>query len=134
MKHMWPQDLEVIWGRLKNLNINYGFPSNTRPFVVGEVYDDQVISGSEYWHLGVTTEFKYPSAIAKSFRGQDQLHWLRSFGEGWGFHPSTNVLSFVTNHDTQREGYFSYKEGRLYKMAVAFHLGEMKLQRNLFCN
>lgn len=33
----WPGDLEVIWGRLKNLNINYGFPSNARPFVVGEV-------------------------------------------------------------------------------------------------
>lgn len=124
MKHMWPQDLEVIWGRLKDLNVNYGFAANSRPFVVGEVYDDQVVSGSEYWHLGTTTEFRYPNAITKSFRGQDALKWLQSFGEGWGFHPSQYVLTFVTNHDTQREGLFSYKEGRLYRMAVAFHLGK----------
>lgn len=125
MKHMWPQDLTVIWSRLKNLNVDHGFPTNSRPFVVGEVYDDQVIQGSEYWHLGTTTEFRYPNSIAKSFRGQDSLKWLQSFGEGWGFHPSQYVLSFVTNHDTQREGLFSYKEGRLYKMAVAFHLGKV---------
>lgn len=37
MKHMWPGDLEIIWGRLRNLNTNYGFASNSRPFVVGEV-------------------------------------------------------------------------------------------------
>lgn len=124
-KHMWPHDLEVIWGRLKNLNVNYGFAANSRPFVVGEVYDDTVISGSEYWHLGITTEFKFPSNIARSFRGGDSLRWLQSFGEGWAMHPSQNVLTFVTNHDTQREGYFSYKEGRLYKMAVAFHMGKI---------
>lgn len=123
MKHMWPQDLAVIWSRLKNLNTNYGFAANSRPFIVGEVYDDQVINGNQFWHLGTTTEFRFPNAIARSFRGQDALKWLQSFGEGWGFHPSQNVLSFVTNHDTQREGLFSYKEGRLYKMAVAFHLG-----------
>lgn len=37
MKHMWPADLEYILSRMKNLNTNYGFPANTRPFVVGEV-------------------------------------------------------------------------------------------------
>ena len=124
MKHMWPHDLENIWGRLKNLNVNYGFAANSRPFVVGEVYDDDVVKGTEYFHLGTVTEFKFPNAIARSFRGEDSLKWLQSFGEGWGFHPSQYVLSFVTNHDTQREGLFSYKEGRIYKMAVAFHLGK----------
>lgn len=128
MKHMWPADLENIWARLKNLNVNYGFAANSRPFVVGEVYDDGVVTGDEYFHLGTVTEFKFVNAIAKSFRGEDSLKWLQNFGEGWGFHPSRFVLSFVTNHDTQREGLFSYKEGRLYKMAVAFHLGEFHFQ------
>ena len=128
MKHMWPQDLENIWGRLKTLNVNYGFAANSKPFVVGEVYDDGTVTGDEYFHLGTVTEFKYTNAIARSFRGEDALKWLQSFGEGWGFHPSRYVLSFVTNHDTQREGLFSYKEGRLYKMAVAFHLGELRFQ------
>lgn len=36
-KHMWPEDLEVILGQMKNLNTNYGFAANSRPFVVGEV-------------------------------------------------------------------------------------------------
>jgi len=125
MKHMWPQDVANIWGRLKFLNTNYGFAANSRVFVVGEVYDDGTVTGVEYHHLGTTTEFKFPNAIARSFRGEDSLKWLQSFGEGWGFHPSQLVLSFVTNHDTQREGLFSYKEGRLYKMAVAFHLGRL---------
>lgn len=124
MKHMWPHDLENIWGRLKDLNVNYGFAPNSRPFFVGEIYDDEVVKGTEYFHLGTVTEFKFPNAIARSFRGEDSLQWLRNFGEGWGFHPSQYVLSFVTNHDTQREGLFSYKEGRIYKMAVAFHLGK----------
>jgi alpha-amylase len=39
MKHMWPGDLEVIFGRLKNLNTNYGFPSNARAFITSEVID-----------------------------------------------------------------------------------------------
>lgn len=37
MKHMWPKDLENILGQMKNLNQNYGFAANSRPFVVGEV-------------------------------------------------------------------------------------------------
>lgn len=33
----WPEDLEAIWERLRDLNTNYGFAANQRPFVVGEV-------------------------------------------------------------------------------------------------
>lgn len=36
---MWPGDLENIFGRLKNLNANFGFASNDRPFIFGEVID-----------------------------------------------------------------------------------------------
>lgn len=37
MKHMWPADVEYILSRMKNLNTAYGFPTNSRPFVIGEV-------------------------------------------------------------------------------------------------
>mgnify|MGYP002655326128 CR=1 FL=1 len=37
MKHMEPSDLANIFGRLTNLNVNFGFPANSRPFIVGEV-------------------------------------------------------------------------------------------------
>lgn len=42
--------------------------------------------------------------------------------KGWGFHPSQYVLTFVDNHDNQRGGTLSYKNGRQYIMASAFHL------------
>ena len=39
VKHMWPADLQNIYGRLKNLNTNYGFGANSRPFITQEVID-----------------------------------------------------------------------------------------------
>lgn len=39
VKHMWPGDLQNIFGRLKNLNTNYGFSANSRPFITQEVID-----------------------------------------------------------------------------------------------
>jgi alpha-amylase len=39
MKHMWHGDMEAIFGRLNNLNTNYGFAANSRPFITSEVID-----------------------------------------------------------------------------------------------
>lgn len=39
VKHMWPGDLKAITDRLNNLNTNFGFPSNARPFITQEVID-----------------------------------------------------------------------------------------------
>lgn len=39
VKHMWPGDLGNIYGRLKNLNTNYGFAANSRAFITQEVID-----------------------------------------------------------------------------------------------
>jgi len=36
-KHMWPQDLEVIYNRVRNLNTAFGFAAGTRPFIFQEV-------------------------------------------------------------------------------------------------
>lgn len=38
-KHMWPNDLEVIYGSVSNLNTKFGFPANARPFIYQEVID-----------------------------------------------------------------------------------------------
>lgn len=124
MKHMEPRDLENIFGRLNNLNTNFGFAAGSRPFIVGEVIDHggEAISGTEYFSIGTITEFRFENGIARTFRGQSALRWLVNFGEGWGFHPSNRVLTFVDNHDSQRGGALNYKDGRLYKMATAFHL------------
>lgn len=38
VKHMWPEDLKRIYGRLNNLNTNF-FPANSRAFIAQEVID-----------------------------------------------------------------------------------------------
>jgi alpha-amylase len=51
------------------------------------------------------------------------LKYLGNFGEAWNFFPSKYSLTFIDNHDNQRDGHvLTYKDGRLYKMATAFHL------------
>ena len=72
--------------------------------------------------MATITEFRFERAIARTFRGQSALKWLNNFGEGWGFLPSKYAFTFVDNHDSQRGEALSYKDGRIYKMATAFHL------------
>lgn len=38
-KHMWPSDLEAIYGSVKDLSTDHGFASGTRPFFYQEVID-----------------------------------------------------------------------------------------------
>lgn len=59
-KHMWPRDLDVIYGRLNDLNTAQGFPSGSRPYIFQEVIDlgGEAISRDEYTPLGAVTEFK----------------------------------------------------------------------------
>ena len=96
-----PADLEAIWARLRNLNTNYGFASNQRPFVVGEVIGghdgSEGFFASDYFPLGTVTEFRYSQDISRSFSGGSQLRWLQNFGEGWSFFPSKYSLTFVDN-------------------------------------
>lgn len=130
MKHMWPGDMEVIFNRLNNLNTNYGFASNSRPFITQEVIDlgGEAITKNEYTHLGTVTEFRYSAEIGRVFHGRDQLRYLRNFGTEWGFLPSNLALTFVDNHDNQRghgaggDNILTYKNSKQYKMATAFHL------------
>ena len=38
-KHMWPEDLKQIYGRIKDLNRDHGFAPGSRPFIYQEVID-----------------------------------------------------------------------------------------------
>ncbi|XP_058454603.1 alpha-amylase A-like [Malaya genurostris] len=125
-KHMWPADLEVIYGRLKNLNTDFGFSAGARAFMMQEVIDNgdhEVVRKYEYNHLGTVTEFMFSYYMGRAFRGNDELVWLESFGEDWGLLPSRDALVFVDNHDNQRHDFgtiLTYKLPKPYKMAVAF--------------
>ncbi|KAL7011009.1 hypothetical protein ACKWTF_014046 [Chironomus riparius] len=130
VKHMWPADIQNIFGRLNNLNTAHGFAANSRPFITQEVIDlgGEGITKDEYLHLGSVTEFRYSAEIGRVFRGYDLLKYLRNFGEGWGFMASASALTFVDNHDNQRghgaggDNVLTYKVPKQYKMATAFHL------------
>uniref|UniRef100_A0ABM0N0J5 Alpha-amylase n=1 Tax=Saccoglossus kowalevskii TaxID=10224 RepID=A0ABM0N0J5_SACKO len=127
-KHMYPEDLEVIYGQMNNL-VTPTFPSGSRPFIVQEVidYGGEAISATEYTHLGRVTEFKYGRELSNCFRGGNDLKYLYNWGEAWGLLPRGDALSFIDNHDTQRNhggggNPLTYKEPREYKMAVSFML------------
>ncbi|XP_055587971.1 alpha-amylase 2-like [Uranotaenia lowii] len=130
VKHMWPGDLQVIFGRLNNLNTAHGFPAGARPFITQEVIDlgGEAISVTEYTHLGTVTEFRHSAEIGRVFHGRDSLHHLNNWGTGWGFLPSHKALVFIDNHDNQRGhgagggNILTYKNPKQYKMASAFML------------
>lgn len=128
-KHMWPSDLEVIYGRVRNLNTHFGFAAGARPYMYQEVIDLGGGNGFryEYTPLGAVTEFMYSMNIGKAFKGREQLRWLWNFGPAWDMLPGEFALVFVDNHDNQREGaggdnVLNYKQAKQYKMATAFTL------------
>lgn len=129
-KHMWPQDLAVIYERIKPLNATHGFKNGARPFIYQEVIDlgNEAISKNEYTSMGVVTEFSFSDAIGRVFRGFEPLKNLKNWGPAWGFMSSEDALVFVDNHDNQRghgaggANILTFRDERLYKMATAFKL------------
>nr|AAW66411.1 Amyrel [Drosophila sternopleuralis] len=125
-KHMAADDLDYIFSNMRDLNTDHGFPRGARPFIYQEVIDHghETVSHDEYTPLGAVTEFRFSEEIGKAFRGNNALKWLQSWGTDWGFLPSDEALTFVDNHDNQRDGgqELNYKSAKEYKMATAFHL------------
>ncbi|XP_053679215.1 alpha-amylase A-like [Anopheles nili] len=124
-KHMWPADLEVIFGRLNNLNTAYGFAPDSRAFLAQEVIDmgsHEAVRKYEYIHLGTVTEFMYSHYLGRAFSGGDALRWLSNFGDAWGLLSSRDAFVFVDNHDNQRghDGILTHMQPKPYKMATAF--------------
>lgn len=117
---MWPNDLKIIYSRLKNLNMQQGFPANAKPYIFQEVidYGHESISKNEYNEFAAVIEFKYASEISNSFRGNNLLKWFVNFGEPWGLLPTKDALVFVDNHDTQRDNaaILTYKLPKIYKV------------------
>ncbi|GFR61967.1 alpha-amylase [Elysia marginata] len=63
-KHMWPGDLTVIMGKVKDVQLG------GRPFVVQEVIDmgNEAVAGTEYLSSGRITNFKFGAELARVFR------------------------------------------------------------------
>ena len=103
-KHIWPDDMEIIFSRLNNLNENV-FGLRYRPFIFQEVIDmgGSSISMSEYIYSGRVTNFIYGDKLTNIFlKHTDQAKWLSNWGEYWGMPNSAEAVVFISNHDNQR--------------------------------
>ncbi|XP_044760754.1 alpha-amylase-like [Coccinella septempunctata] len=123
-RHMHPDDLKIIFGRLKNLNPKYGFQKDARAFIYQEV-SGQGEDRQEYTSFGAVLEFRYGKLLSKVFSKRDKARYLDSWGPKWSLlDPGLDAVTFIDNHDTQRSesDILTYKNPKPYKMAVAFML------------
>ncbi|XP_076311371.1 alpha-amylase-like isoform X1 [Tachypleus tridentatus] len=127
-KHMWPEDLEIIFKKLNNLNTKW-FPSGSKPLIYMEVIDMNQggeIQASSYKHLGLVTDFRYCVKIKDSQRNLGGIPYM--YDAGWGMLHPDDAFVFVDNHDNQRGhggggSILTYKNPYEYKMAQAITLG-----------
>ncbi|MGW2589407.1 carbohydrate-binding module family 20 domain-containing protein [Streptomyces sp. NPDC001515] len=113
-KHMPAADLANIKSRLSNPNAYW---KQEAIYGAGEA-----VSPDEYAGTGDVQEFRYARSLKQVFTNEN-LAYLKNFGEGWGFMPSSRAAVFVDNHDTERNGEtLNYKNGASYTLASVFML------------
>jgi len=129
-KHMWPNDLNKIIGKLNNLPSRI-FGDNKRPFIYFEVIDlgGEPIKNTDYTWMGRVSEFRYGKFLSEVVRKKfgQKLRYLNNFGTGWGMIPDGDAQIMVDNHDNQRGhgaggDILTFFDSRLYKIATAFML------------
>ncbi|MCF1594169.1 carbohydrate-binding module family 20 domain-containing protein [Streptomyces muensis] len=113
-KHMPVADLNAIRAKLDDTT------SGAEPYVFQEVYPGSTPAASDYYSAGDVLDFTYASRLKSAFQGNvSDLESLPSSG----VLPPANSVSFVTNHDTERNGlHMSYKDGDTYRLANVFQL------------
>lgn len=113
-KHIPEADLAAIEGKLTDTT------SGTDPYVFQEVYPGSTPQPSDYYASGDVLDFTYASRTKSAFQGN--VSDLASLSSS-GILPAANSVSFVTNHDTERNGlHMSYKDGDAYRLANLFQL------------
>ncbi|MFF3285750.1 carbohydrate-binding module family 20 domain-containing protein [Streptomyces sp. NPDC003023] len=113
-KHMPADDLAAIKSRLSRPGVYW---KHEAIHGAGEA-----VSPSEYLGSGDVQEFRYGRGLKQVFNNEN-LAYLKNFGEGWGFMESGKSAVFVTNHDTERVGdTLTYKDGANYTLAHVFML------------
>ncbi|MFJ9538211.1 carbohydrate-binding module family 20 domain-containing protein [Streptomyces sp. NPDC101225] len=113
-KHIPETDLAAIESKLTNTT------AGTAPYVFQEIYPGSTPQPADYYASGDVLDFTYASRMKSAFQGN--VSDLSSL-ESSGILPAANSVSFVTNHDTERNGlHLSYKDGDTYKLANLFQL------------
>ena len=113
-KHMPAADLANIRSRLSNPGVYW---KQEAIYGAGEA-----VSPSEYLGNGDVQEFRYARGLKQVFNNEN-LAYLKNYGEGWGYMESGKSAVFVDNHDTERGGdTLNYKDGANYTLANVFML------------
>ncbi|MFD8630802.1 carbohydrate-binding module family 20 domain-containing protein [Streptomyces sp. NPDC059656] len=113
-KHMPAADLANIKSRLTNPSVYW-----KQEAIHGA---GEAVSPSEYLGNGDVQEFRYARDLKRVFQNEN-LAYLKNFGEAWGYMPSAQSGVFVDNHDTERGGdTLTYKDGSAYTLAGVFML------------
>ncbi|MFE2428377.1 carbohydrate-binding module family 20 domain-containing protein [Streptomyces sp. NPDC059373] len=96
-KHIPTTDLAAIEGYLNNTT------SGSAPYVFQEVYPGTTPTAASYEGTGDVLDFVYANKLKAQFQGS--ISNLETFGSTWGFVDEGSSATFVTNHDTDRNGY-----------------------------
>ncbi|MEV7520749.1 carbohydrate-binding module family 20 domain-containing protein [Streptomyces sp. NPDC091371] len=113
-KHMPAADLANIKSRLTNPAVYW---KQEAIYGAGEA-----VSPAEYLGSGDVQEFRYARDLKRVFQNEN-LAYLKNFGEAWGYMASGQSAVFVDNHDTERGGdTLNYKNGSDYTLASVFML------------
>ncbi|NEC29890.1 glycosidase [Streptomyces sp. SID8111] len=113
-KHMPAADLANIKSRLTDPGVYW---KQEVIFGAGEA-----VQPGEYTGTGDVQEFRYAYDLKRVFNNEN-LAYLKNYGEGWGYLKSSSAGVFVDNHDTERNGStLSYKDNATYTLANVFML------------
>ncbi|MEV7283617.1 alpha-amylase family protein [Streptomyces sp. NPDC093252] len=113
-KHMPAADLANIKSRLTNPSAYW-----KQEVIHGA---GEAVQPGEYTGTGDVQEFRYAYDLKRVFNNEN-LAYLRNYGEGWGYLSSGVAGVFVDNHDTERNGStLSYKDNATYTLANVFML------------
>ncbi|MEU1038952.1 alpha-amylase family protein [Streptomyces sp. NPDC005551] len=113
-KHIPAADLANIKSRLTNPSAYW-----KQEVIYGS---GEAVQPGEYTGNGDVQEFRYAYDLKRVFNNEN-LAYLKNYGEGWGYLSSGVSGVFVDNHDTERNGStLSYKDGATYTLANVFML------------
>ncbi len=131
-KHIQPVELDSILLVVNRTAAAEGLPL---PYVYGEVidYGTDAVAARDYYGVGYSSgsasdisEFKYRGIGDKFMNvGSQRVGDLAQFSpSAWSLMPSDKAVSFIENHDTQRDGTpISYRDGALLRLGYVWLLG-----------
>lgn len=138
-KHIQPVELNDI---VAMVNQTLASESRPLPYYFGEVvdYSIEAVKPGDYFGLGYSsggwadiTEFKF-RGVGDKFLGSGgqylaQLNPNGSVGNqfsesAWGLMPADKAVVFLENHDSQRSGGISYRDGATYRLANVWMLAQ----------